>query len=516
MSKYCPSCGSDNITQTKSLAQSGKKRWQCHSCPSRTTQPLSKPLVEMFKQKFTDLRKYKRFVITSAQNDTPLDMDFFNSLLNYCKVESAALLVIPVRYKNPDSFHEGAQNSYTWPDEIRPYLCDQEFKINDNLKVMGQIKITATAVNPLMGLDTISGHSSAIIGHGQLAMTHIATPKKRLPKKMHTTGSVSQKNYSQTKEGAKGEHHHSLSAVVVETEGNQFWVRQLMGDSTGGFYDLDRYYTNSNGMFSQAVEGMLPGDLHERFLSKKIREVTFTGTNSLMSLLRPKHLILNDILDQYADSPHHQTDALLKLEKHWKGSNDLRKELDSLCRFLESVGESYIIESNHHDHLRRGLNNFLNNKLTDVVNADLYLELGSMFSASKKRGEHKGILELYLDRYCKAKLHFVDVDDEFLVAGIDCSQHGDRGANGSRPSPRAFANAGAKMMVGHSHTPRIEKGFWQVGTSTMDLDYAKGLSSWMITHGVIYANGKRALIDVINGKYRPSWAMREQLERKAA
>ncbi len=58
------------------------------------------------------------------------------------------------------------------------------------------------------------------------------------------------------------------------------------------------------------------------------------------------------------------------------------------------------------------------------------------------------------------------------------------------------------MTVGHGHTPGIEKGCHQVGVSTLDLGYVKGLSSHMITHDVIYPNGKRALISIVNGLWR--------------
>ena len=46
---------------------------------------------------------HKRYVITSAQNATPVHIRFFNSLLTYCSHNSARLIVIPYRYKNPTS-----------------------------------------------------------------------------------------------------------------------------------------------------------------------------------------------------------------------------------------------------------------------------------------------------------------------------------------------------------------------------------------------------------------------------
>lgn len=41
--KFCRRCSSDNIYETKDKAQSGKVRWRCRDCGSRTTQPLDSP-----------------------------------------------------------------------------------------------------------------------------------------------------------------------------------------------------------------------------------------------------------------------------------------------------------------------------------------------------------------------------------------------------------------------------------------------------------------------------------------
>jgi hypothetical protein len=62
---------------------------------------------------------------------------------------------------------------------------------------------------------------------------------------------------------------------------------------------------------------------------------------------------------------------------------------------------------------------------------------------------------------------------------------------------------GVKSIIGHSHTPAIEEGCYQVGTSTkLSRGYTHGPSSWLNTHCLIYPNGKRTLINVIDGKWR--------------
>ena len=82
------------------------------------------------------------------------------------------------------------------------------------------------------------------------------------------------------------------------------------------------------------------------------------------------------------------------------------------------------------------------------------------------------------------------------------SYHGDQGINGARGSAVSFTQIGTKSIIGHSHSPCINKGVYQVGTSSrLKLEYTHGASSWLNTHCIIYANGKRTLINVIDGEW---------------
>ena len=59
---------------------------------------------------------------------------------------------------------------------------------------------------------------------------------------------------------------------------------------------------------------------------------------------------------------------------------------------------------------------------------------------------------------------------------------------------------GAKTIIGHSHSPGIEEGCYQAGTSTnLRLEYNLGPSSWLNAHVVLYGNGKRAILPIIDG-----------------
>lgn len=54
------------------------------------------------------------------------------------------------------------------------------------------------------------------------------------------------------------------------------------------------------------------------------------------------------------------------------------------------------------------------------------------------------------------------------------------------------------MISGHTHSPFLGQNSMVVGTSTkLKLDYTKGPSSWLNAHGILYGNGKYALITLI-------------------
>ena len=107
-------------------------------------------------------------------------------------------------------------------------------------------------------------------------------------------------------------------------------------------------------------------------------------------------------------------------------------------------------------------------------------------------------------------IRFLKRDESYMIADIEIGFHGDVGINGARGSISSFAKIGPKTVIGHSHSPGITEGAYQVGVSARkDLEYAIGPSSWLHTHCIIYPNGSRALINVINGEWRASYYGKE-------
>jgi hypothetical protein len=102
------------------------------------------------------------------------------------------------------------------------------------------------------------------------------------------------------------------------------------------------------------------------------------------------------------------------------------------------------------------------------------------------------------------RVFFHSPNERVDLKGIDHSQHGHRGPNGSRGTLAAFAKCGYPVIIGHGHAPGKKKDAWQAGTSSrLKLEYNIGYSSWFHTHVGTYMNGKRTNLDVIKGKWRP-------------
>lgn len=448
-------------------------------------------------------KKLRRFVITSATNDSPLNKKLLQSLINFTQDTQSQLLVLPVRYRNPDAFHQGMQTGMSWPQELKPYLLDTDLILNKNL-IIKSTKIVATAAQPLTGLQSISGTRSGIFGHPQMQMEMVATPAATIPKQLHTTGSLSKHQYARNKTADKARFNHSDGALYVEIQGDRFWIWQLLSDTKGEFYHFDKQYTPDNVTDGHRALGLVLGDEHVKFADKKVQAATFHDKGSICAVFKPLALVRHDIHDHYSGSHHHKTDHILRLHKHLSDDDSVSDELalsvDHVNRTTPEDCKNYIIESNHHDHLRKWLNETDPKK--DLKNAVFYYEMMDRISRALVEGDTRDPFVLYMSDRLEVDHEFVNSNQRKLIANIDISQHGDRGPNGSRGGKNGFARSSYKMIAGHSHTPCIEKGFWQVGTSTLNMGYKKGLSSWMVTHCVIYPNGKRCLLNIVKGSWR--------------
>jgi hypothetical protein len=502
-----------------STADSGKRRWRCETCGRSTTAidsaeleerdgPGYDPYVAALNNEYVRKKVrsgHKRFVVTAAQNNTRLHSGW-QALKNYCEVTGAILLVIPIHHKNISLYTASQQYRKTWPAEVQTHLIDDHINLGGGVDVAAEIKIAATASRPLSGMQPMGGHRWQIIGHSKVLMEPVATPQDMKPKRLYTTGVVTQRNYSKTKAGALAEFHHSNGALVVEVDGrDRAFIRQLSISGTS-LFDVAGGQLKEYGpdwvKDHDRVLAVTTGDEHVKFHDRAVYRATY-GPDGICTKLRPEHIFRHDLLDGYAGSHHHERDPLTQFRKFHNGDDDYREELDQVVRFInESTPEgctNYIVDSNHHDHLMQWLNRADANK--DHRNALLIAEMQHAVRTATLEGRSFTALELYCEDLVEAPTVWLNRDKPFLLRGVDYSQHGDIGVNGARGSASSLSKTTYKTVIGHSHTARIVDGCYQVGHSAGKLEYAKGMGTWTHTHCIQYPDGKRTLVDVWRGRW---------------
>lgn len=432
-------------------------------------------------------RKSKDFVITSCTNNSPLVKPFLTALDKFAQYREGQLLVVPVRYRNPDGFR--SKQVHKWPEEIEPFALTKDLHLGPKL-VISSHRLNATSVNPLAGKQALSGQKSAIYGHPQLAMELVGTPKNQMPKVMMTTGSCNRPKYSATDAGGKAKFYHTIYAIYVKVVRGAFYYIQLGWDGTG-FAFGNEYWTEEGLSNDPAVANIVHGDSH---VWHEIAQIS-ASKQRVNDLIRPDIQVFHDLHDQHIGS-HHNT-VRERIEMALKGDVFIEDEVRMSIDYIERLGagtQNYIVGSNHNDHLDQWHNSY--NVHKDPANAKFHGWL-----ASNMYGTPRSALETCFDEWgCSVHYEFLDRNDARMINTIDVSQHGDTGTNGARGSAKGFAKTTLKTIIGHSHTPCIEKGCWQVGTSTDSMGYAKGYGTWMLTDCLIYSNGKRALVNHVKGK----------------
>lgn len=461
-------------------------------------------------------REQKRYIITSAQNATPINHEFLTSLQVYAAKNNAELIIIPYRYRNPHSvWNSTTREDDYWDIHITPYLMNKHLKINDTIRVMGHINLSPTAVSPLSGFDSYVGEISGIFGHPSIELKCIPTPAHTHPKMLSTTGSITVPNYSNSKAGHKGEFNHTYAAIVLEIDGDKFYHRHIHASDNGEFYDLDKKYTPKGVEDSDYIEALITGDIHAAFHNETVEKATYIGSESIMGRLNPKVWALHDLEDFYTRNHHHRNNDLIRYGKHHYGRDNVEEGLQISADFVDKHSRegmtNVVIKSNHDEALDRWLRE--SEPKNDPENAVFYHYM-KYHQYKNLRMSKNGYSTIDPFKFwCENPVYgrglqnidktvFLKRDQSYTVKGIELGFHGDRGPNGSRGSIRSLSKIGPKIVIGHSHTPGIFQGAYQVGVSAnLNLEYVSGPSSWMHTHCIIYPDGSRTLIHIVNGKW---------------
>lgn len=501
----CPHCESKDVRQHNVRVTSTgdrRQRFQCKSCFKWFTVAAS----PVEKEETLMNSNVRRFVITACQNNASVNKDFVKTLQNYCNYHKAKLLIVPILYRLTD--HEVI--TYDIPEDVEHELVTSKVRIHNEVFVMGKFNFIPTTVNPLSGLESLSKGDTLIIPSPQLRMKSSAVSANRHPAILHTTGAISHPEYTNTKVGEKARFNHSYSAVLVEIDSdNDFHIRVLSATDDNTFYDIGEKWTPHSTVPSVEYPlAVVTGDEHALFADPVVEGATYTNSDSITKVLKPKFVVRHDVLDMYSGSHHHKNNAIKTVAKHMFGIDKVEDELKKTVAYIERTTGKFIniiVPSNHTDHLTKWL------ATVDIKqepwNAKFYHEMMYHILDSIEKTDtgfkHVDPFALYCEWSNLSQTEFLKHGEPFRIADVELGSHGHEGRNGSRGSINQYADMAHKYVIGHSHTPGIISGAYQVGTSSrLKLEYTVGPSSWAHVHCLVYADGKRQLIRVINGKWR--------------
>ena len=477
--------------------------------------------VEAVPYKLPKKSQIKRYILTSAQNNTHVNKPVWENLKALAKHYKAQIMVGTFTY-NQNAYGKmsvkrgtAKQDAKLWYDpEVEKYIVDERRELSPSLQWCGEMNILPTAVNPLAGFETYTGRASSLFPQVKFAMRSIPSGRYEGTKFMYTTGTVTKRNYIQKREGLKAEHHHCYGGLLVEVDDTgSWWVRQLNTTESGVIYDLDIYVEDKKVKKHKGVEAINWGDSHVLLLD----EGAHGCTHSILDDLKPKNQFVHDVMLGSVTNHWSRKSMHERFRRYVKsgGWSDLRKEIQGCVTFLQDIYRkgctTYIVDSNHDRPWMEKWMDITDGR-EDPKNALLWLELNTaMYKAMEAEPYAKNfhVIEyafqlLGLDTSMGTFLR----QDESLIltpAKIECGIHGHLGPDGARGSVNSLARMARKSNIGHCHKAGIYNGLYAAGVSCetrSDAWYMKGPSSWSHSHIVTYPNGKRTIVTVWKNKYR--------------
>ena len=468
-------------------------------------------------------KKTKRYILTSAQNNTYVNEEYWKNLIALKNHYKAELIVGTYTYNHSmyrDNTKYGAntdQESDLWFDSrLLKYIAagdNQNIDIAPGLRWCGRANILPTAERPLSGFEAYTGLNSGIFPHAKIAMESIPTGKTDKPKFNYTTGTVTQRNYIQKKAGLKAEHHHTYGALLVEVCPDGTWfVRQINADSSGVIHDLCLCITDGLVQEGCHILAINWGDLHEYRRDEEAYQLCW-GKKGMMDTLKPRYQFMHDLVDFYPRNHHELYNHHAMFSRYIDGKDSVKEEMQRVASFLNwsarQFCETIVVSSNHDDAFRKWLRDADFRK--DPVNAVYHLQAqlayyqalenqDTNFHLIEWATKQEGILE---------NIQFLRVDESFIIGadekggGIECGMHGHIGPNGARGNAKALSKVGRKANIGHSHQAEIHDGLYVAGvTGKLDMGYNVGPSSWSQSHIITYLTGKRSIITFSGNKWK--------------
>src|SRR5208337_956718 len=474
------------------------------------------------KEQLPESGRIKRYILTSAQNNTRVHDVLWSNVLALAKHYSAKIMVGTFSYNQN---HYGtlavkrgtakpAEDSLWFDSKLTEYLSDARTTLAPGLVWCGEMNIQPTDENPLSGLETYAGPASVIFPHTKIEMRSIATTVDVPVKFMYTTGAVTLMNYIQKKAGLKAEHHHRYAFLIVEVDSDgNWWVRQVAARKNGRVIQDLNILVNGGSVQSThfQVEAITWGDLHATMSEPSV----VSASHEMLDALHPNYQFIHDLMEGASINRHTRKhkDNHEAFDRWMRGLHRVDEEVKQTKALLDTYLRPWcqtVIPDANHDRkwFKLWLREF--DYRVDPANAELFLRLQDFMYSEIRAGKlsknvnlteyvftHEAGLE-------PGKVKFLLPDETFTVKEVECGMHGHLGPNGLFGTPSNLSKIGTKATIGDKHTAGIYHGLFVAGTSTKltkDWGYTVGPSAWSWSHVVLYANGQRAIVTLKNGKW---------------
>lgn len=459
----------------------------------------------------------KRYILSSAQNNTFVHKEFWGNLLAMAKHYGAEILLGTFSY-NQNQFGQlavkkGTKKPYEedlWFDPtIAPFISDKKIELAPGLLWCGNMNILPTEDNPISGLETYGGSDSIVFPHVKIEMRSVATMPDMPVKYVYTTGTVTLMNYLQKKLGIRAEHHHRYAFLLVEVDAKgNWWARQVASRKNGKtIQDLNVLVEDGKVVSTDAPVAVITwGDLHATIARPEIVD----ASQNMLDTLHPKYQFLHDVMEGASTNRHLQgkTEPYKRFHTWLRGLHRVDEELKQTRSVIEEYLRPWcktVVPDSNHDRawLRSWLENY--DYRYDPANAELFLRMQNFAYSEIRKGSLPKNVNFAKFAFVNEAgmapnaVKFLLPDESFVVNEVELGCHGHLGPNGSFGSPSNLSKIGRKATTAHTHSCGIFHGLYVAGTSsklTKDWTYTSGPSSWSWSHVVQYENGQRAIISM--------------------
>lgn len=466
-------------------------------------------------------RDARRFLLTAAQDDTPVHASFWVNLLAYAHDIGAEIRVGGFTYQK-GLFEDHATRTAAFAREVHPCL----FHDNNDcgpLVFAAKMNTLPTAVRPLSDLHTYTRGAWGVFPHAKIQLVSVPALPGRHPAMIMTTGACTIANYIEKKAGLKAEFHHQIGATIVEVDPqDRVFCRQISATDDGAFQDLDVVVRAGVVTRGHRVEEISWGDIHREQLDPTVARAAWgldlardeiISSDNMLDTLKPRHQAWHDLLDFQARNHHRRDDHAFMFGMMVDGTDRVDAANKACAEFLRRTARDFctsvVVASNHNEAMHRWLRETDPRK--DPLNLRFWCQANDAIYAAKEAGDREfDVFKWALERHDPANLEdivFVPRNGSYLVCqeagGVEIGLHGDEGPNGARGSAMSLARVAVRLNIGHSHSAAILDGVYQAGLcGLLDQQYNTGPSSWSHTQIVTYRSAKRTLVTLIDGKWR--------------